>query len=166
MQQLIIDEYRAGDEERLRAIAPRAFGVWARYGIDYSLPRPKVEEEYRAEVQGYADRVRRGDPHLAMFVARLAGMVVGYVVVGLDDYRSKRFGLRWGNLISLAVDPDYHHRGIGKALVARAVEWFRAQGCQYVEVTTDQNNIAAIRTYEGAGFRTIYASLTLSMRLP
>ncbi len=51
------------------------------------------------------------------------------------------------------------------ALVARAMQWFRDQGCEYVEVGTDQNNIAAIRTYEGAGFRTIYCSLTLSQRL-
>jgi len=165
MSEIVIAEYECGDEERMAAIAPRAFGVWARYGIDYSLPRDKVEEEYRQEALGYAAQVRQGRPDISIFTAKLDGFLIGYIVVRLDEYRTRRFGLKWGNLQSLAVDPDYHHRGIGKALIARAMQWFRDQGCEYVEVTTDQNNIAAIRAYEGAGFRTIYCSLTLSQYL-
>lgn len=165
MSEVSIGEYQPGDEERMAAIAPRAFGVWARYGIDYTLPRDKVEDEYRHEALHYAAQVREGRPEIAIFTAKLDGFLVGYIVVRLDEYRTQRFGMKWGNLQSLAVDPDYHHRGIGKALVARAMQWFRDQGCEYIEVVTDQNNIAAIRTYEGAGFRTIYCSLTLSQRL-
>jgi len=165
MSDLAIAPYQAGDESAMAAIAPRAFGVWARYGIDYSLPRDRVEAEYCDEALGYAEKIRAADPNLAVFVARLDGAIVGYIAIGIDVHRTQRFGMKWGQLISLAVDPDFHHRGVGKALVARAMEWFRQQRCEYLEVVTDQNNVAAIRTYEGAGFRTIYSGLSLSQRL-
>ncbi len=165
MSDLLISPYQAGDEVAMAAIAPRAFGVWARYGIDYSLPRDRVEDEYREEALGYAETIRAADPNLAVFVARLDDAIVGYIVIGIDLHRTRRFGVKWGQLISLAVDPDFHHRGIGKALVARAMAWFREERCEYLDVETDQNNVAAIRTYEGAGFRTIYSGLHLSQRL-
>ncbi|MBC7288342.1 MAG: GNAT family N-acetyltransferase, partial [Armatimonadetes bacterium] len=162
--ELVVEPYAPGDEKRMMEIAPRAFEVWARYGIDYSLPRERVDEAYRLEAQGYADRARRGDEGFAVFTAKREGLLIGYIVVCVDPHRSQLFGLRWGVIVSLAVDPDFHHQGTGKALVRRAMEWFREQGCEYLEVTTDLNNVAAIRTYEGAGFRAIYASITLSQQ--
>jgi ribosomal protein S18 acetylase RimI-like enzyme len=129
------------------------------------LPRDRVEQEYREEALGYATRVTQGDRTIAIFVARWNELVVGYIVIGISEHETRRFGMKWGNIISLAVDPEYHHRGIGKALVAQAMDWFRKQKCEYVQVSTDQNNIAAIRTYEGAGFRVIYGGLTLSQRI-
>ena len=36
-----IRAYQKGDEQRMREIAPRAFGVWARLGIDKTLPNGK-----------------------------------------------------------------------------------------------------------------------------
>jgi len=160
-----IDSYRPGDHARMCEIAPRAFGVWARYGIDRTLPRPKVEELYRDEALSYAQRVDQGERGLAVLVARDAGRLLGYIVVGIDDALSRRFEFRWGRIISLAVDPLRQGEGIGPQLVAAAMDWFRAQSCQHVEVCTDQNNIAAIRTYEGAGFRVIYCGLALSQRI-
>ena len=165
MQQIIVDEYRPGDEERMAEIAPRAFSVFTRLALDYTLPRDKVAEAQREEALGYANRARAGEEGFAVFTARLNGLLIGYIAVGINRERTRRFGMKWGVIISLAVDPDYHHRGAGKALVARAVEWFKEQGCRYAEVSTDQNNIAAIRTYEGAGFRTIYSGVTLSQLL-
>ncbi len=165
MPSFVIEDYRPGDERRMMEIAPRAFGVWARYGIDYSLPRDAVEEGYREEARGYAERIKAGEEGLQVFIARREGEVAGYIVVVTDQAKSRRFGMKWGVIVSLAVDPEYHHGGIGKALVARAMEWFGEQQCRYLEVSTDQNNIAAIRTYEGAGFRAIYSGITLSRRL-
>lgn len=165
MSDLLIRDYQPGDEERMAAIAPRAFRVWARYGIDYSLPRESVDAEYREEALGYAERMRAGEKGLAVFVATFDQRIIGYIVVRLRPDLAARFGMKWGELRSLAVDPDFHHKGAGKALVARAMDWYREQGCKYLEVVTDQNNVAAIRTYEGAGFRTIYSAVTLSQRL-
>jgi len=157
--------YRRGDAERMKEIAPHAFGVWARFGIDRTLPRDRVEALYRNEAQGYADRAEARDPSIAVLVARDDDQVVGYIVVSVDEGLSKTFGFRWGRITSLAVDPPRQGERIGPQLVAAGMAWLREQQCRYVEVWTDLNNIAAIRTYEGAGFRVIYSGVALSQVL-
>ncbi len=160
-----IDEYRAGDEVRMAEIAARAFVRFARHGIDYTLPRELVEEYYRDDAFDLARRCAQDEEDLQVFVARRKGEALGHVVVRINHADSQRFRMRWGVIQSLAVDPDYHHQGIGTKLIEAAMQWFRDQLCEYVEVGTDQNNIAAIRLYEAAGFRVIYSGLTLSQRL-
>ena len=160
-----IDEYQAGDEVRMGEIATRAFARFARHGIDYTLPRDLVAEHYSDEVLDYASRCADGEKDLQVFVARRGGEVLGHIVVRINHGDSQQFRMRWGVIQSLAVDPDCHHQGIGTRLVAAAMEWFRHEHCEYVEVGTDQNNIAAIRLYEAAGFRVIHCGITLSQRI-
>ncbi len=160
-----IDEYRAGDEVRMGEIAARAFVRFARHGIDYTLPRDRVDEYYSDEVLDYTRRCADGEKDLQVLVARREGQVVGHIIVGIDRQQSQEFQRRWGVVRSLAVDLDCHHRGIGTRLLAAGMDWFRDQRCEYVEVDTDQNNIAAIRMYEAAGFRVIYCGMTLMQEL-
>ncbi len=160
-----ITPYQAGDDARMVVIAPKAFGVWARYGIDRTLPRDKVEQLYRDEALSYARRAEEREAGFAVLVARDEADVVGYIALGVDAGLSQLFGFRWGRIISLAVDPPRHGEGIGPKLVAAGMKWLRDAGCRHVEVWTDQNNIAAIRTYESAGFRVIYSGVALSQLL-
>lgn len=162
---MTIRPYEPGDEQRMREYAPQAFGVWARYGIDRTLPRDKTDAIYADEAAGYAQRAQANAPGFAVFVAEVEGCVVGHIVVLVDESLSRHYGLRWGVLRSLAVDPEHHHQGIGTALIERGLEWMREQGCEHAEVATDQNNIGAIRAYEKCGFRVIYCGVTLSQRL-
>ncbi|MFQ6098465.1 MAG: GNAT family N-acetyltransferase [Armatimonadota bacterium] len=160
-----IRPYQPGDEARMAQYAPRAFGVWARLGIDYSLPRHRTNLAYSSEAEGYARRARAGEGDFAVFVATLDDDVVGHIVVAVNHHWTRIYGFKWGWIVSLAVDPDYHHQGIGSALCARGVQWLRERECRYIEVSTDQNNVAAIRTYEKNGFRVIYSGVTLSQYL-
>ena len=162
---LEITPYRPSDEVRMQDIAPRAFGVYARFGIDNTLPREKTNECYRREALGYAQRAQAGDEGLAVLVARQDDEVVGYIVVGLDAHLSEIYGFNWGHIISLAVDPDEHGAGIGTRLIRAGLHWLRDSGAVHVQVGTDQNNIAAIRAYEKCGFRVIYCGITLSQFL-
>ena len=162
---LKIRRFREGDEVRMRQIAPRAFGVYARYGIDKTLPRDKVHECYRREVDGYAERMRKRDDTVQVFVAELDGTVAGYIIVGVNEHVSMIFGFKWGSIVSLAVDPKLHGRGIGTKLIAKGLTWLRERGVRHAQVSTDQNNIAAIRAYEKNGFRVIYSGITLSQYL-
>ncbi len=159
---VVITPYQAGDDTRMAEIAPNAFGVWARYGIDRTLPRDKVEKLYRDEALTYARRAEDKEADLAVLLARDKSEVIGYIVVGLDAGLGELFGFRWGRIISLAVDPPRQGEGIGPQLVQAGLDWLRRAGCRHVEVWTDQNNIAAIRTYESAGFRVIYSGVALS----
>jgi len=160
-----IDAYQPGDEERMKQIAVRAFSRFTRYALDFMLPPEKVKELFYDEAAEYARRAQQGEEGFAVFAARRSRLLVGYIVLRIDKDRSEHFGMKWGEITSLAVDPDYHHQGIGSALISRAMQWFTQQGCDYADVLTDQNNIAAIRAYEAAGFRVIYSALTLSQKL-
>jgi len=160
-----IRSFRKGDEDRMEEIAPRAFGVWTRLALDKTLPKERIEEYLRIEAATYADRALRKDRNLGIVVAEEDENVVGYIVVGIDNERSRIFGFSWGHIISLAVDPPYHGRGIGSALIASGLDWLKKKGVKHVEVLTDQNNIAAIRAYEKNNFRVIYSSIVLSQYL-
>ncbi len=110
-------------------------------------------------------RVSGREKGFGVLVAEEDEDVVGYIVVAIDKVKSEIFGFSWGHIISLAVDPDYHARGIGSSLIAAGLDWLKEKGVKYAEVLTDQNNIAAIRAYEKNDFRVIYSSIVLSQYL-
>jgi GNAT superfamily N-acetyltransferase len=55
---------------------------------------------------------------------------------------------------ALVVRSEARRRGVGAALMARAVEWAREAGCEGVELTSGKRpeRAAAHRFYEGLGF--------------
>jgi len=161
----IIRPFRKGDEDRMREIAPRAFGVWTRLALDKTLPEEGTSNYLVNEVSWYISRAHRKEEGFGILVAEEDGDVVGYIVSGIDQARSEAFGFLWGHIISLAVDPPCHGRGIGSALIASSLDWMKEKGVKYAEVLTDQNNIAAIRAYEKNNFRVIYSSIVLSQYL-
>lgn len=158
-------DFREDDRERIEEIAQEAFSVWTRFALDKTLPVEKNKEFFRREVSWYANIALSNQSDLAMIVAEDDGKVVGYIVVGIDKSRSEIYGFKWGYIVSLAVDPEHQGRGIGSSLIRRGLDWLRDKKVKYVEVLTDQNNIAAIRAYEKNNFRVIYSSITLSQYL-
>jgi len=59
------------------------------------------------------------------------------------------------NRISLiGVANEFRGRGLGQALVAGGLGWFRSVGAETVSVITQMRNVAAQRLYQAAGFRT------------
>ena len=56
-------------------------------------------------------------------------------------------------LYELSVAEDARRRGIGTALVSALVELATSRGCYGMWVLTDEDNVAAHRTYEAAGGR-------------
>ncbi len=93
---VVVRPFARGDEERMREIGPRAFMTLglARLAIDKALPRDRVEEAYGREVEGYVSRALRGDESIKILVAEEAGRVVGYIVPGVDEGRSRLFGFK------------------------------------------------------------------------
>lgn len=161
-----IRPYIKDDLIRMKEIAPRAFlglGL-ARFAIDRELDRERVADYYSREIAGYAERTGKEDK-IQILVAEEGSLVVAHIVVAVDEANSKQFGVPWGRIISLAVDPDHQGRGIGKSLVASGLAWLSSKGVAYAEVLTDQNNIGAQRAYEASGFRAVYASISYSKRL-
>ena len=164
---IAVRPFEEGDEDRMGIIASRAFprlGL-ARLAIDSSLPLDAVREAYRMEAEGYGRRVLDGEKNIEILVAEEEDMVAGYVVLGVNGEWSKVFGFKWASIVSLAVDPDFWGRGAGSMLVDEGVRLLKKKGARYVEVFTDQNNIAAIKVYEKNGFNIVHSGITLSQYL-
>jgi [ribosomal protein S18]-alanine N-acetyltransferase len=60
---------------------------------------------------------------------------------------------REGAIQNLGVHPDYRDQGIGRALLACALDGFRKIGCTHAQLEVTVQNTAAVRLYERMGFR-------------
>lgn len=80
------------------------------------------------------------------FSALLGAQVVGYVTTGVDQ----QAGI--GRIINLAVDPDFHSRGLGKRLLGRAFEHFRALQLPHYRIETSTDNETGMALYPRCGF--------------
>lgn len=92
-----------------------------------------------SDVDGYSERLAAEFfPTVELVVAELGGRVVGFS--GTTD----------GRLEMLFVDPTTHGRGVGTALLYRAVQ---AQGT--IDVDVNEQNPDAVAFYERRGFEQI-----------
>lgn len=57
-----------------------------------------------------------------------------------------------GEIYVIAVDPDLHGRGLGKALTLAGLEWLAAHGAGTGMLYVEHDNVSAVRTYERIGF--------------
>jgi RimJ/RimL family protein N-acetyltransferase len=85
----------------------------------------------------------------AVFVAEAPEGIVGRLSVGRDPHPASAHVADLG----LMVAKGHRRRGIGRALLERAVEWARGAGVSKLELHVFPHNDPAIRLYEAFGFR-------------
>jgi len=85
-------------------------------------------------------------PHKPLMVARRADRLAGYALVSL------RKGGRACRILSLAVDPLYRRRGVGRELVHACERWARAHGCEALRLEARWDNAPAIALYRSLGY--------------
>ena len=95
-----------------------------------------------------ADLADPAAAYAALWVALAGDEVVGSVALrdlGDGALELKRMYLR----------PDRRGRGLGKELLALALEWARRHGARAVRLDTSERMVAAQRLYEAHGFRRV-----------
>jgi ribosomal-protein-alanine N-acetyltransferase len=95
-------------------------------------------------------------------VAEENGKVVGYIMcrieVGLSTFGFKGL-IRKGHIVSVAVLPPYRRKGIGEALVAKAMDAMQLYNAKQCFLEVRMTNEPAINLYKKLGFevtRTIH----------
>ena len=96
-----------------------------------------------------ARSVRRfiGAPGACVRVAAVGTRIAGALVLLL------RRNSCWARIYSVAVDPDFRGRGIGRRLVLAAEADARRRGCAGVTLEVREDNAAARALYEQMGYR-------------
>jgi RimJ/RimL family protein N-acetyltransferase len=100
-----------------------------------------------ADERRYLKAIKR-HPHAAVFVAENAGEIVGRLSVARDPHPASYHVADLG----LMVAAGHRRRGVGRALLERAVEWAGEARVRKLELHVFPHNEPAIALYEGFGF--------------
>ena len=91
----------------------------------------------------------------AFYVAERYGEVVGYIMCRVEwgfGFRARGL-VRKGHVISIAVLPEHRRRGVGQALMLRAMKSLKEEyGAEEVYLEVRVSNRPAIALYEKLGF--------------
>lgn len=134
---------RPSDVAGLKEIATAVYKD-SRFYFDTGFPPAKADALYAAWIERSCEGSGLAD---ATLVAEGDERAEGYITVKMATPALGRIGL-------VGVHAEHRGKGVGKALIRAAIEWFRAGGAREVEVVTQGRNVAAQRLYQGCGFRT------------
>ncbi|MEM3640333.1 MAG: ribosomal protein S18-alanine N-acetyltransferase [Candidatus Bathyarchaeia archaeon] len=89
-------------------------------------------------------------------VAEENGEVVGYIMcrieMGLSNFGFSGF-IKKGHIVSVAVMPNYRGKGIGQALINKAMEGMRLYDAKQCFLEVRVTNMPAINLYKKLGFQ-------------
>lgn len=88
----------------------------------------------------------------AVLVAEEDGRLIGFAELGIRAYAQDCETDRVAFLEGWYVAPAARRRGVGRALVAAAEEWGRAQGCTEFASDTEAENTLSAAAHEALGF--------------
>ena len=128
--------------------------LYRAFVIDEYLTAPVDEQELRP-AGDRADAVLRlldefPNPTRTWLVALEKETVVGTALLTIKKHPFLEGQV--GRIDLVVVSRDRRHQGIGKALIDKADELARAQGCKWATLDVLRTNEAAIRLYRSAGF--------------
>ena len=113
-------------------------GIITQAQIDYMLAQRYTAARLRDEL---------GDPDIDWSLAMERGRIVGFS----SSLRQRETGVV--KVDKLYVDPEYHRRGIGAALMAAVRAAATQAGFATLELAVNRHNMRAIAAYQRLGFR-------------
>jgi ribosomal protein S18 acetylase RimI-like enzyme len=115
------------------------------------------------EAYGKAFDAIERDPNNELVVAEMNGKVAGMLQLTFIPGISRQGS--WRALIeAVRVDSTLRSAGLGRKLIALAIERARARGCRMVQLTSDKSRVEAIRFYESLGFVASHQGMKLELK--
>ena len=119
-----------------------------------------------ADVRALLSGKPRSTLPLVMFVAVEEGALLGFVEVGLRSHADGCEPSRpCGFVEGWYVKPDAKGQGVGRALIARAEQWARDQGCTELASDTWADNEASIAAHKALGFEIVDTCVNFRKRI-
>ena len=124
------------------ADVPQVIALWQRCGLTRPWNDPGGDIAF----------ARRG-PNSTILIGRHEDRIAATALVGHDGHR--------GWVYYVAVDPEHQKKDFGRAIMAAAEEWLRAQGIEKVMLMVRPDNTNVRAFYDRLGYatqeRVIYA---------
>lgn len=142
---MIIRLYESGDLDELRRMTVEGFeGIAIDQNVEKALGAIGGHD-WRWRKARHVDEDVDANP-AGVFVAEEDGKVLGYISTRIDRDAGK------GRIPNLAVDETARGRGIGRRLIAHALEYFRREGMAFAMIETMANNPVGQHLYPSCGF--------------
>lgn len=109
-------------------------------------------------------KIREKDPNFddaGMFIVELDGKPVGRVDAHVDKYREEKKGF----IQRLGVIPEFRRRGVGRALVNKAIQSLRERGMETMESSAREDQTACKHLFKSMGFKLIRTDSTMKRYL-
>lgn len=100
--------------------------------------------------------------HVEVLVAEYNGQVIGSGYARIQDAKPYLLFPQYAYLGFMYVDPAHRGKGVNKLIVGGLKAWASSQGIVEIRLDVYDENGAAVKAYEKAGFR----KLLVEMRLP
>ncbi len=143
--------WREGDVEALQDMAGTVF-TFSRFQADPHFTTTQVQAFHRQWIANLCHGLAR-----EVLVYEAGNGPAGFVSCAVDGDQ--------GRIPLIASAATHRRRGVGRALVDGALDWFRAAGAREVYVKTQASNVPAVNLYERAGFVLGRCELTFSCSL-
>ena len=103
-----------------------------------------------------------GDPRLLQLICERDGEVLGTMQLTLTPGLSRK-GMTRMQIEGVRVSSSQRGGGVGREMIAWAIEYAREHGCGLVELTTDKSRVDAHRFYERFGFEQSHLGYKLKL---
>ena len=154
----MIRAYQPSDLTKLKEITIICFdGV----SIDQNIERifgKFAETDWRSRKVTHIDADAAANAG-GIFIYQHEGEVVGYITTRID-HESKI-----GGIPNLAVLPECQGKGVGKALMKAAFDYFEEQEMSVVKIATLDQNPVGLSFYPRSGFREVARQIHYAMAL-
>ena len=144
----MIRSYKPGDLQALREITAICFDGTS---VDQNIEKrfgPVGRRSWQDRKAGTIDADAQINPE-GVFVSDEEGEVIGYISCRIDPDSC----IGW--IPNLSVLPGHQQKGIGKALMERALEYFETSGMELVRIETLEQNPVGPTFYPRMGFQEI-----------
>lgn len=148
-----VEKANKNDEEELVSISRKAFKSDHFHG-DPHLPKSKSDELYAKWISNAIKQ-----PNTQVLVARDGGEILGFVSCRVEKLSNI---YSYGVIDLIAVKDEHRGKGLGLALVERALEWFSSY-TRSVYVGTQASNFSALRIYQKCGFKIVKSECDLHL---
>ena len=149
---------RSLDEEFAPATVPPGFSIRGCEGVSEVDARARAQYgafQSKAPFEQYLRRFTNFmrspvyDPELDIVAVSADGRIGAFCIVWIDPVN------QIGLFEPVGTHPDYHRKGLGRAVMQEGLRRVQAHGMKSAIVSTNEDNPAAIKLYETAGFQVI-----------